>query len=204
MVTIKLYVEGGGNSHSLRSGCREGFRKFLEKSGFKGRMPRIVACGSRQDTYASFKTACEKGMRSLMLIDSEDFVSTGVSSPWQHLANRKGDGFAKPANATDESCHFMVVCMESWFLADKEILAGYFGQGFNESALPQNSSIENIAKDDIYKGLKSAISNCKTKVQYDKGDDSFKILGLLTPGKVSEASPWARRFFDQIAKEVEG
>ena len=196
MVTVKLYVEGGGNRNSLRSGCREGFRKFLE-NGFKGRMPRVVACGSRRDTYEDFKTACEKGDRSLMLIDSEDFVTVGMS-PWQHLANRQGDGFTKPPKASDEHCHFMVVCMESWFLADKEILARYFDQGFNEKSLPQNLSIEGIAKNNIFSGLKAATSDCKTKGQYEKGRDSFKILGLLTPDKISAASPWAKRFFDHL------
>ena len=48
MVTVRLYVEGGGDSKKLRVQCRRGFRKFVEKAGLKGRMPRIVACGGRQ------------------------------------------------------------------------------------------------------------------------------------------------------------
>ena len=41
-----IYLEGGGESKELHSRCREGFRKLLEKNGFKGNMPRLVACGS--------------------------------------------------------------------------------------------------------------------------------------------------------------
>jgi NADPH-dependent glutamate synthase beta subunit-like oxidoreductase len=85
MVEVKLYVEGGGDSAQLHSRCREGFCKFLERAGFKGHMPRIVACGGRQTAYDCFKTACENNVTALLLIDSEDFVTT--SSPWEHLAN---------------------------------------------------------------------------------------------------------------------
>lgn len=58
---MKLYVEGGGNAASLKTACREGFSKLLEKAGFKGRMPRIVACGSRNDAFDSFCTAIRIG-----------------------------------------------------------------------------------------------------------------------------------------------
>ena len=75
MVGIKLYVEGGGDSEPLHSLCREGFSGFLENAGFKGHMPRIVACGGRQTAYDKFRRACESGETALLLIDSEDFVA---------------------------------------------------------------------------------------------------------------------------------
>jgi hypothetical protein len=196
MVSVKLYVEGGGDSDALRSRCREGFSSFLEKAGFKGRMPRIVACGGRRSSYDRFKTACESGDTALLLIDSEDHVS--VASPWVHLANRTGDGFAKPQHATDDHCHLMVVCMESWFLADKGALARFFGQGFNANSLPKNTNIELVPKEDIYAGLQSATSNCKTKAPYGKGEHSFQILRLIAPDKINNASPWAKRFLEKL------
>ena len=196
MVSVKLYVEGGGDSEALQSLCREAFRGFLEKAGFRGRMPRIVACGGRQTAYDWFRTACAWGETALLLIDSEESVS--VPSPWTHLANRLGDGFDKPQNATDDHCHLMVVCMESWFLADKDALSRFFGQGFNTKALPQNMNIEAISKKDIHDGLKRATSNCKTKASYGKGEHSFKILLLVAPDKVRNASPWAKRFLEKL------
>ncbi|MDR0720595.1 MAG: hypothetical protein LBF78_13230, partial [Treponema sp.] len=54
---VKIYVEGGGDTHTLRTACRRGFSGFLEKAGLKGYMPRIVACGSRNNAYADFCTA---------------------------------------------------------------------------------------------------------------------------------------------------
>lgn len=125
MVSVRLYVEGGGDSASLKGLCREGFSTFLEKAGCKNRMPRIVACGGRQSAYDMFMTACKSNEPCMLLIDSEDLVSE--ASPWKHLANRTGDEFTKPDNATDDHCHLMVVCMESWFLADKVALADFFG-----------------------------------------------------------------------------
>ena len=80
---------------------------------------------------------------AILLIDSEERVS--ASSPWEHLRNE----FQAPAGIGDEHCHLMVVCMESWFLADKEALASFFGQGFNAGALPKRVDIEEIAKDAI-------------------------------------------------------
>lgn len=43
---MKIYVEGGGDSKELKTRCRRGFSNFFEKAGLKGRMPRVVACGS--------------------------------------------------------------------------------------------------------------------------------------------------------------
>ena len=69
-----LYIEGGGNSKELRTRCREGFRRLLERCGFAGRMPRLVACGGRSATFDDFKTAhrnAAEGDYVAMLADSE-------------------------------------------------------------------------------------------------------------------------------------
>jgi hypothetical protein len=192
---VKLYVEGGGDYAELHSACREGFRKFLEKAGID-RMPRIVSCGGRQAAYDHFKTSCKLGETSLLLIDSEDCVIT--ESPWSHLLNRAGDGFTKPENATDDHCHLMVVCMESWFLADKDALRRFFGQDFKENNLSKNTNTESVSKEDIFKGMQKATNDCKTKAPYGKGEHSFKILREIDPKKVKGASPWAKRFLNTL------
>lgn len=201
MVTVKLYVEGGGDTHPLRSKCREGFRKFLEKAGFTGKLPRIVACGSRQSAYDHFRTACESNEIAMLLIDSEDLVS--ADSPWEHLAHRPGDGFTKPPNATDDHCHLMVVCMESWFLADKEALSRFFGHGFNENVLPRNPNIESILKSELFSALAKATAHCRPREQYGKGKHSFDILIAISPAMVANSSPWAKRFLDKLKEFTE-
>jgi hypothetical protein len=207
---VKLYVEGGGDSKSLQIECRRGFREFLEKAGLKGKMPAIVACGGRQQAYDAYCTALERGETTALLVDSEAPVAPAHQQPndqpaqwqpWQHLMAR--DNWAKPANALDTDCHLMVQVMESWFLADRERLKTFFGQGFRENALPAaNRPIEGVAKDQVYSALKQATQNCKTKAEYGKGEHSFKLLARIEPAKVMAASPWAQRFVDELKKQM--
>ncbi len=87
MVTVRLFVEGGGNDNPLlKRACREGFSKFLVTAGFAGRMPRIVACGSRNDAFDSFRTACHQGLPSILLVDSEEPLRHEF--PVKHLSLR--------------------------------------------------------------------------------------------------------------------
>lgn len=110
-MSIKLYVEGGGDSKALRTACRKGFRKFIEKAGLRGRMPRIVACGGRRNAFESFAIAQgAQGDYPFLLVDAEAPVA--AAGPWQHLFSR--DGWICPRGATDQQCHLMVQVMESW------------------------------------------------------------------------------------------
>ena len=213
---MKLYVEGGGDATALKTACREGFSKFLEKAGFKGRMPRVVACGSRSDAFNSFCTAMRNREPALLLVDSEALVSDAAQPgdahqpadragwlPWQHLQQRQGDGWQKPAGSDDWQCHLMVQCMESWLLADRQTLQTFFGQGFQVNQLPAaGNSIERVSKAQVYEALAKATRSCKSKSQYGKGEHSFKLLGLTDPHKVSEASPWAKRFIETLQTRI--
>lgn len=99
MVGLKLYVEGGGDSKTLRTACRRGFAEFLRKAGFVGRMPRIVACGGRRHAYDDFCTAIRNGESAMLLVDSETPVAVNHNpdeegkggQPWAHLEARQGD-----------------------------------------------------------------------------------------------------------------
>ena len=127
MSAKRIYVEGGGDSADLQSRCREGFRKLLEKSGFKGLVPRIVACGSRNDAYSTFKTAQENSPSDYLalLVDSEDPVKD-TNKPWAHLLAR--DGWERPANASDEQVFLMTNCMETWIIADRASLKKHYNK----------------------------------------------------------------------------
>ncbi len=200
---VTLYVEGGGDSKQMRITCRAGFSAFLEKAGLKGHMPRISACGGRQNAFESYCTAIEHGDSAVLLVDSEAPVlgqyqvgdEKETWQPWQHLKQRQGDGWDKPVNSVDTDCHLMVQCMESWFLADRATLTTFFGQGFHENSLPAaGNAIESVSKQQVYQSLANATKACKTKAPYGKGEHSFKLLALITPTTVTAASPWAGRF----------
>ena len=206
-----LYVEGGGSARPLKTACRRGFRRFLEKAGFEGQMPRVVASGSRSQAYRDFCTATRQGTPALLLIDSESPIHRKHQTssdfnkwrPWLHLANREGDGWRHPDSAKDQDCHFMVQCMESWFLADRKTLKNFFGTGFKTSALPASEKpIETVPKEDIFSSLKKATKGCQTKGTYGKGSHSFEILGEIDPHKIADASPWAKRFLNEMKRKM--
>lgn len=201
MVNVRLLVEGGGESKALRIECRRGFHDFLSKAGRAGRMPRIVACGGRQQAYDDFRAHlahARSGETTLLLVDSEAPVADG--SPWDHLRNRAGNGWARPAGASDDHCHLMVQCMEAWFLADRDALRDFYEQGFLENALPGNTSVESVPKQDVLDSLQQATQHCKTKSPYSKGDHSFALLSRIDSLKVLQASPWAKRLVDTLKR----
>jgi hypothetical protein len=155
-----------------------------------------VACGSRNDAYDSYCTAIAGAGQNdfpVLLVDSEAAVA---QEPWNHLKTR--DDWDRPADADDEHAQLMVQCMEAWFLADRELLARFYGHGFTENALPGNRDIEQVPKQDVFRALKMATRQSKTKGEYGKGDHSFEILGQLDPNKVRTASGHAGKLLDTL------
>lgn len=189
MVSVKIYVEGGGNNRKLRNACRRGFTKFIDKAGLGGDTPQIVPSGSRGDAYNNFRKALTGEDYAILLVDAEGPVVEQGS--WRHL--KASDNWDRPAGASDDQCHMMVQAMESWFLADREALREYYGPAFQESALPQNQNVEQIGKQDVIDGLVRGARNT-TRGPYKKGIQSYEILGNLDPEKARLASPYADRF----------
>ncbi len=201
-MSVAIYVEGGGDSKQLRTDCRKGFRKFfenVENAGLEGRMPRIIACGSRNNAFSQFQTRLTKAADKnaiLLLVDSEGPIPQ-AAKPWSHLEKR--DHWKCPPGAGDDNVHLMVQCMESWFLADKECLAEHFGRGFRKDSLPRNPAIEDVKKSDVMSGLERATNGCKS--EYSKGRHSFRILAKIDPAKVKAASPYAARLIATVVKK---
>ena len=196
-MSVKIYIEGGGDTDALRSELRQGFQSLFEKAGFQGRLPKVVACGSRNDAFDDFKTALKNKKDNeivLLLVDSEEQVN---GAKWNHVKNRDGDQWEKPALVDEENIYFMVECMESWFLADKNALSVFYGEGFNANALPKTMPLEAVAKQVIYDALKLATKNTQ-KGEYGKGAHSFKILGALDATKVKNHGSYSKDFFDYL------
>ncbi len=178
VTSTRIYVEGGGDSRANLSKCRKGFSKFFEKVVPPGRKPRIIACGGRQNTYQKFTLAYEKyDANVILLVDSEGPVSEPV---WDHLKRRDSWG---SSGFSDESAQLMVQSMETWFLADKEALAEFYGQGFALNSLPPRENIEEIPKEDVAKGLDKASRNA-SKGLYHKTRHAFDILASIDPEKL--------------------
>ena len=203
-MTAVIYVEGGGNGGALRKECRKGFARFFAKAGLEGRMPKIVASGSRQNAFDDFQHALNQPGNDrfvVLLVDSEGPVAANADC-WTHLNQR--DGWDRPVEAAHNSVHLMVQCMEAWFLADRERLAGFFGRGFNGNALPGRLDIERIPKNDLFAGLKNATRQCATKGEYAKGRHAFAVLSAIDPARVLDASPHAKLLIDTLTADAIG
>ena len=195
-MSVALYVEGGGDDKDLKSECRRGFAKLLANMGFKGRLPKIVACGPRNDAYDDFRTALGQGLRHpIMLIDSEDLVNetnapNNPSGAWNHLT--ACDKWQRPKAASDDQAQLMVTTMETWLVADPSAVIKHFPGMSDKKSLP-SVDLESRTKKDILAALNKATSGSQ-KGEYKKGRDSFDLLGKLNPEELKTKLPYFRRF----------
>ncbi len=195
MVMVKVYVEGAGQTDLERAQCRQAFSVFFESAGIS-RRPRTVPCGGRQSAYDDFVTAVKsvrQGELPLLLVDAEAAVKEG-HTVWQHLKAR--DGWEKPAGASDNQAFLMVRVMETWFLADKEMLRSHFKRNFNEKRLPAWPDLEAVPKLSVFDALEQATVRCSKR--YGKGEVSFELLAKLDPRKVEAACPHAKDFLQRL------
>ncbi len=199
-MSASIYLEGGGDSKELHIRCREGFRKLLENCGFKGRLPRLTACGGRAATFGDFQTGHgSKGDLDYvaMLIDSEEPLDD-LEAAWRHL--NLHDGWEKPAGAADEQVLFMTTCMETWIVADRTTLADHYGSRLQESALPALHDPEGRSRHEVQQGLAHATRKCVNA--YAKGKRSFELLGKLTPTELGKHLPSFRRMVRILGEKL--
>jgi hypothetical protein len=198
-VTVRIYVEGAapGISNQSVAKFREALHAFLEKALGDARRPSIVPSGSRNQAYKLFCSSLktDPDIFVVLLVDSEDPVADGKTAA-QHLSDRE------KWTVADGQAHLMVQCMESWFLADTKALAGYYGQGFKEQALPPNPKIEKIPKADVMAGLTAATNASKTKGEYHKTRHGFDILGLIDANEMTKASPFANKLIEALREKL--
>lgn len=137
-------MEGGGDSAQTLDPFRRGMATFLrpvvEAIRQRRLRWRLIPCGGRRQAYDAFCDAVlnEPDVFNILLVDSEDPVAVTVS-PWEHLKDRQGDQWSKPAGTKDEVCRMMVACMESWFIADPEGLRRHYGANFDMRKLPSTN-----------------------------------------------------------------
>lgn len=191
-MSAKIYIEGGGDSKELHIRCREAFRRLLEKCNFKGRMPRLIACGGRGDTFEDFKTACQISSADeyvALLVDSEEALQD-IEQPWVHLNGR--DRWIRPAKVRDEQALLMTTCMETWIASDRDALRKHYGGHLREKDLPDLHNMEERSRHDIQNALVKATQDCRNR--YQKGKRSFEVLAALTPDQLRKHLPSFRRF----------
>ena len=196
---ITLYVEGGGDHKSLQIRCREGFHKMLKKAGIPAPTPKIVASGSRNQTFNNFRN----GTRGIggdesccLLVDSEDRFT--ASTKWEHVRAR--DAWNCPPGISENQLYFMVTCMETWICADRAALRRVFGSNLRENALPSLDSLESRERGNVQNALSRATANCAKG--YEKGEISFQVLAELNPDELKLHVPAFWSFIDGLSDLV--
>lgn len=197
-MSVLIYVEGGSQGSS-KTACRQAFRSFFEKI-IPNRTFQVIASGNRVKAFEDFCLALKQHRQDyvILLIDSEEAV---VAAPWRHLAARRGDRWHRPAGAADDQAHLMVQVMESWFIADQQVLIGYYGRDFLANSLPRQPDVELISKRDVLNALRHASRNTQ-KGEYHKTRHAFDLLEQIDPKRVRIASRHADRLFTVLARET--
>lgn len=199
---IRVYIEGDTtqkgkfNTISLREGFNYFFRELIEKAKAKNITLRLILCGSKYETFKDFLNAAKVYEDSfvLFLIDSDAPIDED-ETPKSFL--QKQNPLWHLQDAEENQCHLMIQVMESWFFADKDKLAEFYGQNFNRGALARNRNIERIPKADVESGLANATRNTQ-KGEYHKTRHGAKILELINPQKVRAAAPHCEKLFKTV------
>ena len=196
---IRIYYEGDKR-------LRPGLLSFLESEISIARQRSIrfqlITGGSANITIERFIQGVEANPDAfnILLVDSDRpdngtlIESIKARSTWD---TRIG------ANVQDDQIHFMVQIMESWFLADKDALARYYGRDFRSNRLPQNPNVEHVPKDDVIRGLTDAASDTSQRT-YHKTKHAPALLREIDPTKVRNAAPNCDRLFNTLRREIGG
>lgn len=196
MSEIRIYVEGGGDKDS-KARMRQAFSQFFSgpraRAHQKRRPLRVIPCGSRDDTFRAFRAAVRDhaGDRVFVLVDAEQEVT---GTPREHLAARDPWDLSF---AGDDQCHLMAQVMESWFLADPDALARFYGQQFGARQIPARRNVEEVPKAEVESALKNATAKTQ-KGEYHKIRHGPLILESLAPGRVRARAPHCDKLFDKL------
>jgi hypothetical protein len=195
-----LIVEGeGSRNHALKIECREAFTRLQERAGVGRRKAKVMPAGGRKQAYDVFCSELQRASRDdvvVLLVDAEDVIT--APTRWGHVRARTGDGWERPAGATEDHLHFMAVIMETWLLADPPALQAIVGPGFDASKIPAWPKLEDVPKAAIYDALRRATHAGGTA--YDKGAHSFKALARVDAAKLEAACPSALALFEHLRR----
>ncbi len=190
-----IYIEGGAsgpNSKEQSIRCQQAFHKLLDRMGFTGRKPRLVACGGRGGVFDRFRTAHRStaGGWAAMWIDSEEPM-VDPDQAWRHLASvTTVPNWEKPDGANDDQVLFMTTCMETGIIADRATLRNHYGNRLIEGRLLPLNNLESRDRHSVQDSLERATENCGNA--YKKGRRSFVILERLDPAALDSMPSFSR------------
>ncbi len=200
---VWVYVEGGGDRRGGAQEVRLAFQQFFRELHGGPQASRaslnVVPCGGRDNAFSRFRhDTLEAGPREahLLLVDAEGPVVSG--SARAHLAATTNWSLVGIA---DNQVHLMVQAFETWLLADRDALAGFYGPRFAPRGLPVDRDLENVPKAGLLPALNAACRQTPSR-QYEKTRHLSKLVERLDPQKVRAACSYCRRLFDELCAQV--
>jgi hypothetical protein len=221
-----VYIEGGGGSNQQKSDLRQGFDQLLapEKkfAVSKGVSLRLVCSGSRNEAYDHFINAFRRGDPEtvyVLLVDSEEAISPELPEPAGETEEQRKERKNVNARARKDhltrrdgwdlkqvdplQIHLMVHTMETWIVADSEVLSPYYGEGFLPNQLPVRKNLEDEPKLELNKKLDSATKNSRKKGFYTKIKHAKDLLARINPEKVAARCPRFATFTQWLSEQIE-
>jgi len=203
---IRIYIEGdtktkGKNTDiTLRQGFNLFFRELIDEAKGRNIALRPITYGSKFETFKKFLDGAREYQDSfvLFLLDSDAPVDEN-ETPKSFLQKQNPTWHLQ--DAEEDQCHLMAQMMESWFFADKDKLAEFYGKNFNRNALSKNTDVEKIAKAAVESGLENATKNTQKGI-YHKTRHGAKILEIISSQKVRDAAPHCDRLFETILAKI--
>jgi len=199
---VTIYAEGGGNTGHEKARLRQGFEAFLrplkEQARKKGMGWKLICCGGREQAFRAFRRAVgENGGRiAVLLVDAEGPVER---APRAHLTGREG---WRLKSVDENLVHLMVQVVETWIVADAEVVASYYGKGFLKQALPRAADLEKVAKVQIQRALTRASKPTK-KGAYKKIRHGGELLMRIDSEKVAPRCRHCARIFSVLSKLIQ-
>ncbi|HLM66378.1 MAG TPA: DUF4276 family protein [Longimicrobium sp.] len=200
MSEIRVYVEGGGGKDS-KARMRQAFSQFFSaprvRAHQKRKPLRVIPCGSRDDTFKAFRAGVRDHPEDyvFLLVDAEQEVG---GKPREHLAAREPWDLSF---AADDQCHLMAQVMESWFLADPDALARFYGRQFGIKQIPPRKNVEEVPKSEVEAILKSSTAKTQ-RGEYHKIRHGAPILESLNPDRVRSRAPHCDRLFGALQEAI--
>lgn len=190
---IRIYYEGDPR-------LREGFNEFLSDIRNSAREKRIkfnmIACKATPIRDFVLAVRTHRDAMNFLLIDSDGPDNGSLISSKVKAHSHWDSGV--DSMVRDDQLHFMVQVMESWLLADREMLQRYYGQKFITNRLRGDPNhVEQVRKDDVVLCLETATQNT-IKGKYHKTRHAPELLMRIDVNKVRDAAPSCSRLFDSL------
>ena len=159
---------------------------------------KLVCCGPRDEAFRGFRNALRDGEDEVvvLLVDAEGTVEAAVRA---HLHARDGWDLT---DINGQSVHLMVQTMEAWIVADVDALRGYYGQRFNQGALPRTVDLERVGKLSLENSLQRATERTQ-KGRYKKIAHASDLLKRIDAEQVKARCRHCGRLFDELGRMID-